>query len=200
MAYRGSTFQQFTQANRPTFVGRPNSIAAEDWIQEIEELPGVLECIEEQKVKYFPVVTRAAKVDKFLQLTQEPMTVQQYAAKFVKLSRFAPHMVSSKPLKARMFERGLRQSICAQVVALLTQSFYVLAGRAMTVEASIQEGESVVNQKKRPLPQGFQTNTSEGSYKRLDNFSGQRQEMGYRGHQGGSQCHICSRCHQRHWG
>ncbi|XP_057952368.1 uncharacterized protein LOC131146651 [Malania oleifera] len=155
MANRGCTFQQFTQANPPAFAGGPNPIVAEDWIQEIEELLGVLECTEEQKVKYatyklvgeakrwwrsakmveeqrpepevvtwsrfkevffdryFPAVTRAAKVEEFLQLTQGPMTVRQYAVKFVELSRFAPRMVPNEPLKARMFERGLRQSIRA---------------------------------------------------------------------------------------
>ncbi|XP_057953948.1 uncharacterized protein LOC131148240 [Malania oleifera] len=95
--------------------------------------------------KYFLAVTRVAKVEEFLQLTQGPITMQQYAAKFVELSCFAPHMIPNELLKARIFERGLKQSIRAQVVALLTQSFFELVDWAMAVEASIQEGESVVN-------------------------------------------------------
>ncbi|XP_057953805.1 uncharacterized protein LOC131148086 [Malania oleifera] len=64
------------------------------------------------------------------------MTVQQYVARFVELSRFTSHMVPDELKKARMFERGLMQGIRTQVVALLTQSFSVLSDRAMAVETS----------------------------------------------------------------
>ncbi|XP_057972832.1 uncharacterized protein LOC131160983 [Malania oleifera] len=70
--------------------------------------------------QYFPAATWAAKVEEFLQLTQGSMTIQQYATKFVELSRFTSHMVLDEPLKAQIFKRGLRQGIRAQVVALLT--------------------------------------------------------------------------------
>ncbi|XP_057958408.1 uncharacterized protein LOC131151174 [Malania oleifera] len=106
----------------------------------MEKLLIVLHCIEEQKVqyatfklvgevffgRYFPVATREAKAEEFLHLTQRSMTMQEYVAKFVELSHFAPHMLPDEPLKAWMFERGLRQAIRAQVVALLTQSFFEL--------------------------------------------------------------------------
>ncbi|XP_057969582.1 uncharacterized protein LOC131158741 [Malania oleifera] len=138
---------QFTQANPLAFAGVLNPIAAEDWIQEIKELLGVLEFIKEQEVKYatYKLVGEAnrwwlsAKIveeqcpglvaitwsrfkevffDKYFPVATQ--TAKQYAAKFVELSRLAPHMIPNEPLKARMFEKGLRHGIRTQVVALLT--------------------------------------------------------------------------------
>ncbi|XP_057953985.1 uncharacterized protein LOC131148282 [Malania oleifera] len=63
--------------------------------------------------RYFPVATRETKVEEFLHLTQRYMMVQQYAAKFVELSRFTPHMVPDEPLKSQMFEKRLRLGIRA---------------------------------------------------------------------------------------
>ena len=48
----GCTFEQFNRTHPPTFDGRGNANAAEDWIQDIEEIFGVLECTDQQKVKF----------------------------------------------------------------------------------------------------------------------------------------------------
>ncbi|XP_057972622.1 uncharacterized protein LOC131160757 [Malania oleifera] len=144
---RGCTFQQFTQANLSVFAGGPNPIVVEDWVQEIEKLLRVLECTKEQNVKYatYKLVGEVKRWWRLAKLVEQqrpgPMaitwswfkevffdryfpvvtrTIKQYAAKFVELSHFAPHMVSNESLKAQIFERGLRQSIRVQVVALLT--------------------------------------------------------------------------------
>ncbi|XP_057958679.1 uncharacterized protein LOC131151450 [Malania oleifera] len=153
----------FIRANLPAFSRGLNLIVGEDLIQEMEELLGVLECTEEQKVRfatfklagevrrwwrsaklveeqrpgYFLIATKDVKAEEFLHLTQRPKNVQQYAVRFLELSYFALHMVSDEPKKARMFKRGLRQSVQSQVVALLMQSFTDLVDRAMAIEASI---------------------------------------------------------------
>jgi len=43
--------------------------------------------------------------------------VEQYAAKFIKLSQFAPYLVPTEDLKARKFERGLQPRIMNRVVS-----------------------------------------------------------------------------------
>ncbi|XP_057958682.1 uncharacterized protein LOC131151453 [Malania oleifera] len=68
--------------------------------------------------RYFPASTREAKAGEFLNLTQGYLSIQQYAIKFMELSRFALYMIPDEPKKARKFERGLRQEICTQVVVL----------------------------------------------------------------------------------
>ncbi|XP_057983529.1 uncharacterized protein LOC131168221 [Malania oleifera] len=57
--------------------------------------------------QYFPVTTRNVKAKEFFNLTQGRLTIQQYATKFLELSRFAPSMVPDEYQKERWFERGL---------------------------------------------------------------------------------------------
>ncbi|XP_057975235.1 uncharacterized protein LOC131162644 [Malania oleifera] len=160
LADRGCTFQQFTWMSLPAFVGGADPIITKDWIQEMEELLIVLHCTDEQRVQYatFKLVGEVKRWWRLTKLVEEQRPgyssiiwshFREYAAKFVKLTRFAPHMVANEPLKAWMFERGLRQGIRTQVVALLTQSFFELVDKAMAVEANIQESEAGTNQKKR---------------------------------------------------
>ncbi|XP_057962135.1 uncharacterized protein LOC131153704 [Malania oleifera] len=58
--------------------------------------------------RYFLVTTRNVKAEEFFNLTQKQLTVQQYAAKFMELSHFAPFMVQDEYQKVRWFERGLK--------------------------------------------------------------------------------------------
>ena len=61
--------------------------------------------------KYFPMIVRYRKEEEFLALKQGNMTVQQYEAQFTILSRFAPGLVGDDAMKARRFQRGLREDI-----------------------------------------------------------------------------------------
>ncbi|XP_041009398.1 uncharacterized protein LOC121253450 [Juglans microcarpa x Juglans regia] len=49
---RGCMFEQFNRTHLPTIDGRGDSNAAEDWIQDIEEIFNVLECTDQQKVRF----------------------------------------------------------------------------------------------------------------------------------------------------
>ena len=44
--------------------------------------------------KYFPNSARRQKVGKFVRLEQGDLTVAQYEAKFIELSRFAPQLIA----------------------------------------------------------------------------------------------------------
>lgn len=57
--------------------------------------------------KYFPKQMRDKKLRKFLNLMQHSQSVQAYEARFVSLSRFAPHIVVNEELKVKRFEGGL---------------------------------------------------------------------------------------------
>ena len=56
--------------------------------------------------KYFPDVVRDWKVREFFDLVQGTMTVEKYAAKFVKLSQFAPWF-QMNPRKWKSFGKTL---------------------------------------------------------------------------------------------
>ncbi|XP_011622158.1 uncharacterized protein LOC105420398 [Amborella trichopoda] len=60
--------------------------------------------------KCFPISVRERKEVEFIKLQQGRITVEQYAAKFVELSRYVPHIINTETCKARKFERGLRIS------------------------------------------------------------------------------------------
>ncbi|XP_057969332.1 uncharacterized protein LOC131158482 [Malania oleifera] len=148
--------------------------------------------------RYFPTTVRENKVVEFLNLTQGNLTVQQYAAKFIELSHFAPYMDEAK--KARMFERGLKQEIFRQVVVLKVWDFSELVNRATVVEESVQRDAEVQSQRKRPMPLGFQAGSSRGSWRRDRYNGGHRQMTEHCGFQGEQIYPICPRCGRRHTG
>ncbi|KAA0060734.1 ty3-gypsy retrotransposon protein [Cucumis melo var. makuwa] len=61
--------------------------------------------------KFFSASLRDAKRQKFLNLEQGDMTVEQYDAEFDMLSRFAPEMIATEAARADKFVRGLRLDI-----------------------------------------------------------------------------------------
>ena len=56
--------------------------------------------------QYFTERFRDKQATNFNRLVQGSMGVAQYEAKFTELSRFAPHLVSTKALRLRSFAMG----------------------------------------------------------------------------------------------
>ncbi|XP_057981125.1 uncharacterized protein LOC131166550 [Malania oleifera] len=150
--------------------------------------------------RYFPATTRVAKAKEFFHLTQGQLTVQQYAAKFMEVSRFAPFMVPDEFQKARWFERGLKPRIHEQVAVLKVQSFSELVDRATVQELSLQRSAKMAEQRKGPMPPSFSDNARQGSWKRDRYVGGQRSDRGDRGRQSDSSPPYFSRCKLRQWG
>ncbi|XP_030467215.1 uncharacterized protein LOC115686149 [Syzygium oleosum] len=61
--------------------------------------------------KYFSVSARERKMTAFLRLQQNQMTVDQYEAEFVRLSKSAPRMVDHPEDKAQRFRDGPKADI-----------------------------------------------------------------------------------------
>ncbi|XP_057979349.1 uncharacterized protein LOC131165473 [Malania oleifera] len=87
--------------------------------------------------RYFPLSFREEKIEEFTNLTQEEMTVAEYAAKFVELYRFAPFLILNKARKVEKFEKGLRHRIYELVVGFQVQTFLGLVNKALVLEKSI---------------------------------------------------------------
>jgi len=49
--------------------------------------------------------------EQFIRLQQRDQTVDEYAAEFLRLSRFAPYMVANEENRASRFQQGLRMQI-----------------------------------------------------------------------------------------
>ena len=69
--------------------------------------------------KFFPLSSRHAKAQEFLELRQGAMTVLEYVAKFIELTRFGDDYVATYMAKVRKFENGLKFSIRRKIVGLL---------------------------------------------------------------------------------
>ncbi|XP_057982369.1 uncharacterized protein LOC131167589 [Malania oleifera] len=97
---------------------------------------------------YFPSIVRRAKAVKSMHLVQGQMTVSQYAAQFIELSHFAPHLAPNQEKKARK-----------------AQTFTEVVNRATIIESGIRSGLVAQSQRKRPVPQGYQAGSSRGPWK-----------------------------------
>jgi hypothetical protein len=67
-------------------------------------------------------------------LVQGSLTVEEYAAKFIELSWFAPYLVSTEELKARKFERGLQPRIMNHIVGFEIGILTDLVNKATIIE------------------------------------------------------------------
>ncbi|XP_057982454.1 uncharacterized protein LOC131167659 [Malania oleifera] len=122
--------------------------------------------------RFFPKYIRDAKAKEFENLIQGNMTVQQYAAKFIELSRFALYMIPDELKKTRKFEEGLSPMIYNQVVVLQIKDFFELVNKATVVEMCQQRNTEMYNQRKRPMPQEVSSGRNQGPLKKKNNNLG----------------------------
>ncbi|XP_057971363.1 uncharacterized protein LOC131160064 [Malania oleifera] len=211
---RSYTIEQFMRMKPPSFSGGANPLVTENWVQDIEDISARL--LKKQRPepiavtwsrfrelffeRYFHVTFSSTKAVKFLHLTQGYMTVHQYAARFIKLSRFAPYLVPNKEKKVRKFEEGLIQRLYEQVVGFRDQTFSEIVDRATMIESGLQRGVAAQSQRKRPAPSNFQVGSSREPWRRQDSRGGRGQWMGDQVVQGKLMPPLYSICYRRHPG
>jgi hypothetical protein len=159
--------------------------------------------------RFFPSTVRQARAQEFTDLVQGSMTVEQYAAKFIELSRFAPHLVSTGELEARKFERGLQPRIMNLVVGFQINDLTDLVDKAAIIEqtqnansgySSQNTNSGYSHQRKRNAPQwshsGEQSNKKRFHQTPQRNFTPQQPRQ-----QGnGGQHAPCQKCGKLHVG
>ncbi|XP_058088880.1 uncharacterized protein LOC131235635 [Magnolia sinica] len=85
------------------------------------------------------------------------MSVTQYGARFVALSRFAPYLVDDEGRKARLFENGLCFGLRSRVVGQMLSTFEQAVQRAQIYEAEWNDSQRVRDHRgdrKRKIPSG----------------------------------------------
>ncbi|XP_057975377.1 uncharacterized protein LOC131162795 [Malania oleifera] len=151
--------------------------------------------------RYFSVSTRDLKVNEFSGLKQGTLTMQRYAAKFIKLSRFAPYLVLNKYKKARRIERGLKKDIRRLVGMLQIRELSILVDKATITETDLQGDEVVQEHRKRPISSSSQSGPRQGQWKKKKNYSlGYQQSTDWQSSQGDQSSAPCAKCHKRHDG
>ncbi|XP_011621788.1 uncharacterized protein LOC105420304 [Amborella trichopoda] len=97
--------------------------------------------------KYFSNSVKERKEVEFIELQQGRLNIDQYAAKFLELSRYAPHIINMEARKANKFERGLRPDIRGRVMSANLKAFSQLMDLARKIERdgdnyTAKEGEA----------------------------------------------------------
>ncbi|KAL3740397.1 hypothetical protein ACJRO7_021646 [Eucalyptus globulus] len=89
--------------------------------------------------KYFSNCAREQKMAEFQCLRQGLMFVDQYKAKFAKLSHYAPRLIEDPKDKARRFRDGLRLELRDLLVPLNLKDYNEVYGRAQLIERNLNE-------------------------------------------------------------
>ncbi|XP_041025378.1 uncharacterized protein LOC121265774 [Juglans microcarpa x Juglans regia] len=79
---------------------------------------------------FFPTSVRDDKAMEFANLVQGTLTVHQYAARFIELSRFTAYLIPHEEKKARKFEQGLNEKIYERIVGFQIRNFSELVNKA----------------------------------------------------------------------
>lgn len=97
---------------------------------------------------YYLEIIKDRRERKFAEMVKGAMSVEQYAARFVKLSRFAPHLISDEGKKVRKFQRGLSDSFCHLILAYGVNSYTETGKRAMALEEDFKHRDVVKDSRK----------------------------------------------------
>ncbi|XP_057958684.1 uncharacterized protein LOC131151454 [Malania oleifera] len=161
---QGCTIEKFMKMNPPTFSGATDPTIAENWVQETRFRDMFFD-------RYYPASVREARIQEFLSLSQGSLIVQQYAVRFIELSRFYPYIFPDEVKKARM---------------------------ATIAEESLSKEMETQSQRKRTASSSFQVGPNRGPWRGGRSGRGQKQMVEHRGIQGGQLPAICPRCERSH--
>ncbi|XP_040992544.1 uncharacterized protein LOC121239363 [Juglans microcarpa x Juglans regia] len=145
---------------------------------------------------FFPSSVRDDKAMEFTNLMQGAMTVHQYAARFIELSRFAAYLIPDEETKARKFEQGLNENIYERIVGFQIHNFSELVNKATVFERSIQRSVALVGQRKRTMPQGSQSAMDQGPWKKRNEGSSSSQKQ-MQENQSNNLCKFSNHAHIR---
>ncbi|XP_019103730.2 uncharacterized protein LOC109134445 [Beta vulgaris subsp. vulgaris] len=150
--------------------------------------------VEKLRNKFFPPALRRKKENEFLFLRQGKMSVVEYAAKFVELSRFATDFTSNERVKSMRFFEGLNLKYHKRIGVY--SSFEDLYDRALEHERIEQKDESSKRKKKgnEKSREGgnkkFKSDTAWTSMAIVPTIAGE----------GGKKEWKCRRCGKEHYG
>ncbi|MQL70984.1 hypothetical protein Taro_003306, partial [Colocasia esculenta] len=91
------------------------------------------------RAKFVPEYIQDRMEQEFLSLTQGSMTVLEYEARFAKLSKYAPHIVTDERRKAKKFVMGLKPSLRTRLVAFDHRTLDEALSAACRQEGEMQQ-------------------------------------------------------------
>ena len=100
--------------------------------------------------RFFPKTARREMEQQFINLQQGSRSIDEYAAKFLRLSRFAPYMVAEEEDRANRFQQGLRFDIQKFLVTQPLRTYSQVLSAARSLE-QVVEKENKNRVQARPL-------------------------------------------------
>ncbi|KAF3780126.1 hypothetical protein EJ110_NYTH39979 [Nymphaea thermarum] len=120
------SFQQFMAMQLPVFTGGGSPDKANEWIEEVQSTreiryTGQLSISWKQFrdsffSTYFPVHVRDKKMQEFLDLQQNQLSLEEYITKYRHLEVYCLHLYTTDGARASKFVRGLRDGLRSKVL------------------------------------------------------------------------------------
>ncbi|MQM23830.1 hypothetical protein Taro_056900 [Colocasia esculenta] len=150
------------------------------------------------RAKFVPEHIQDKMEQKFLSLTQGSMTVLEYEARFVELSKYAPHIVADERRKAKKFMMGLKSSLRTRLVAFDHHTLEQALSAACRQEGEMEQylEEKKASQKRPTAP--FQSQERKKATFQSPQHpvaSGSGQVSSQRSPSGKKECPHCGRSH-----
>jgi len=104
--------------------------------------------------RFFPATAQEEMEEQFIGLKQGNKSVDEYAADFLRLSRFAPYMVTDEEKRANRFQKGLRMDIQMYMMSQELKTYASVLSTARKVERGFEktQGDQMRQQAmKRPF-------------------------------------------------
>ena len=103
--------------------------------------------------RFFPATAQKDMEEQFIRLQQWNKSVDEYAAEFLRLSRFAPYMITDEEKRASRFQQGLQMDIQIFLMPQQLKTYAEVLTIAREIERGLEEKRLIQmrNQaKKRP--------------------------------------------------
>ncbi|XP_062144310.1 uncharacterized protein LOC133851756 isoform X3 [Alnus glutinosa] len=149
--------------------------------------------------RFFPLAQRQQCARDFLELKQGSMSVEQYSAEFLRLSKYVPYLIPDEGTKVEKFRGGLALQILERIISVKVADYSEMVHVATMAEIGIKTAPADSMSRKRSTSVG----TSSAPPPKKQATSGSSGSQGRRKiqvSQGSASCPRCSKCKKMHTG
>jgi hypothetical protein len=128
------------------------------------------------------------------------MTVEQYSAEFLKLSRFALHLIPDEETKAERFRDGLTPQIRERIIFLEVTDYFKMVHTATMAEKGIREVAADYVNRKQSITVGTYPSPPPSKRHASSSGTGPQGRNSTTASLGSDNCPQCSKCGKSHRG